>query len=390
MWRRVAGLPILPRLAGTSSKPFVHFNPAHMARIALIPGDGVGPEVLDEAHRILRILGRDPDLSLELESLDLGAERFLATGSSITDEEFERLAGDFDAILLGALGDPRVPGNEHARDILLGLRFRLDLYINYRPCRVQHPRLSPLRHPDGDAMDLQIFRENTEGIYTGAGGVIRAGSSAEIAIEEDINTRHGVERIIRAAFEFAEREGRERVTLVDKANAMPFGGALWRRAFGEVAAGYPAIQTERMYVDAMVMDLVRRPDYHQVVVTSNLFGDILSDLAAALTGGLGLAPSANLHPGRHALFEPVHGSAPDIAGTGRANPMAAILCVALLMDHLERPDLARRVEGVVAEALDNGMGTPDVGGDATTEEVGQWIAGRLAMRTSPGLERVDD
>ncbi len=362
-----------------------------MARLALIPGDGVGPEVVAEATRVLEILARDPELTLELETLDLGADRFLATGRSITEEEFRRLSDDFDAILLGALGDPRVPGNEHARDILLGLRFRMDLYVNYRPCRVRHPRLSPLHHPDGRAMDLHIFRENTEGVYTGAGGTLRGGTDQEIAIEEDVNTRHGVERIVRAAFEFAHEGGRKRVTLVDKANAMPHGGALWRRTFHEVASTYPEVRTETMYVDAMVMDLVRRPAHHDVVVTSNLFGDILSDLAAALTGGLGLAASANVNPetGR-ALFEPVHGSAPDIAGSGRANPIAAILCTALLMDHLGRPDLAGLVNGVVAEALQAGLGTPDLGGEATTSEVGRWIAGRVAMRMSAGVEPNDD
>jgi 3-isopropylmalate dehydrogenase len=358
-----------------------------MATIALIPGDGVGPEVMAEAVRVLEVLSADPDLSLAWEELPLGADRYLATGQTITDEEFRALSEDYDAILLGALGDPRVPGNEHARDILLGLRFRLDLYVNFRPCRVLHPRLSPLRHSRGDAMAVEFFRENTEGIYGGLGGILRQGTAHEVAIQEDVNTRMGVERIVRAAFEFARSRDRKRITLVDKANAMPSAGALWRRTFSEIAVDFPEIGTETMYVDAMAMDLVRRPDYHQVVVTSNLFGDILSDLTAALTGGIGMAPSANLHPGRHALFEPIHGSAPDIAGTGRANPMAAILCVALLMEHLGRDDLARWVEAAVEEALKRGVATPDVGGESETAEVGWWISRRLAVLASLDTEK---
>lgn len=357
-----------------------------MARIALIPGDGVGPEVMAEAVRVLEVLAADPALSLAWDELPFNADRYLESGQTIAEEEFRALSEDYDAILLGALGDPRVPGHEHARDILLGLRFRLDLYVNFRPCRVLHPRLSPLRHGRAEAMAVDFFRENTEGIYGGLGGVLREGTAHEVAIQEDVNTRMGVERIIRAAFEFARSRERGRITLVDKANAMPSAGALWRRTFSEIAADFPEVGTEIMYVDAMAMDLVRRPDHHQVVVTSNLFGDILSDLAAALTGGIGLAPSANLHPGRHALFEPIHGSAPDIAGTGRANPMAAILCVALLMEHLGREDLARWVEAAVQEALAQGVGTPDVGGDSETAEVGWWISRRLAVLASLDTE----
>lgn len=332
--------------------------------------------------RTLEVLARDPTLELAWDEWSLGADRFLDTGTTITEEEFRSLAEDYDAILLGAMGDPRVPGNEHARDILLGLRFRLDLYVNFRPCRVLHPRLSPLRATAAAAMDVHFFRENTEGVYGGLGGTLRAGTPDEVAIQEDVNTRLGVERIVRAAFTYARQQDLERVTLVDKANAMPSAGALWRRTFHEVAEGYPELRTEAMYVDAMAMDLVRRPDHHEVVVTSNLFGDILSDLAAALSGGIGLVPSANLHPGRHALFEPVHGSAPDLAGTGRANPMAAILCVALLMEHLGRADLARWVEMAVSEALERGVATPDVGGESATAEVGWWISRRLAVLAS--------
>ncbi len=338
----------------------------------------MGPEVLGEAARILRVLDQTSSLRLEMDEWPLSADRYLETGIAITDDEFSRLEGEYQAILLGALGDPRVPGNEHARDILLGLRFRLDLYVNYRPCRVLLPAHSPLRAPEGGKMDLHIFRENTEGIYAGMGGTLRAGTRDEVAIEEDVNTWKGVDRIVRAAFRFAEIRGLTRITLVDKANAMTHAGGLWRRVFTEVAEAYPDLETEAMYVDAMAMDLIRRPDHHRVVVTSNLFGDILSDLAAALMGGIGLAPSANLHPGRHALFEPVHGSAPGIAGEGVANPMGAIFCVSLLLDHLGEEKLARHLEATIQDALREGVVTPDLGGTSDTVGVGRWIADRLA------------
>ncbi len=332
---------------------------------------------MGEAVRILRVLAQHPGLELEWDEWDLGADRFLETGVTISDREFRSLADDYDAILLGALGDPRVPDNEHARDILLGLRFRLDLYVNYRPCLVRHPRHSPLRSPAGAAMDVRFFRENTEGSYAGVGGALRQGTPDEVAIQEDVNTYRGVERIIRAAFHYARSRGRRRVTMVDKANAMAAPGALWRRVFEEVAAEHAGIEARAMYVDAMAMDLVRRPDHHQVVVTSNLFGDILSDLGAVLAGGLGMAASANVHPGQHALFEPVHGSAPDIAGRGTANPMAAILCVALLLEHLGWTWAARSVEAAVEAALEDEVGTPDLGGEAGTVDVGRWIADHL-------------
>jgi 3-isopropylmalate dehydrogenase len=348
-----------------------------MARIAIIPGDGIGLEVTREAVRILERTSIRHGFPLELTHWDLGADRYLAEGVTITDEEFRSLAEDHDAILLGALGDPRVPGNEHARDILLGLRFRLDLYVNHRPAVLHDPRLSPLKAMEDRSIALDIFRENTEGLYVNLGGSFKVGTPDEVAIQEDLNTWKGVERIVRAAFDFARAQGRDRVTLVDKANAMPAAGRLWRRAFQEVGAGFPEIETDIMYVDAMAMDLVRRPDRYQVVVTGNLFGDILSDLAAELTGGIGLAPSANLHPGRHALYEPVHGSAPDIAGRNQANPMGAIACAALVLRQIGQAGAADEVESAVRAAILAGVTTADLGGQAQTDEVGEWIADRL-------------
>lgn len=351
-----------------------------MARIAIIPGDGVGTEVMEQALRILEVLSREEGLALGWDQWDLGADRYLQTGSTLSEEEFRTLSEDYDAILLGALGDPRVPSNAHARDILLGLRFRLDLYVNYRPCTLLHPSLSPLRHGADRPMDLHIFRENTEGSYGGMGGTLREGTRSEIAVQEEMNTWMGVERIVRRAYEFARARELGRITMVDKANAMPHSGRLWRRVFDEVGEDFPEIEASTQYVDAMAMDLIRNPDRHRVLVTSNLFGDILSDEAAALTGGMGLAPSANLNPGVHALFEPVHGSAPDIAGQGVANPIAAIRCVGLLMEYLGREELAAAVEGAVRDAIESGRTPVDLGGTHGTDEVGAWIAERLETR----------
>lgn len=348
-----------------------------MPRIALIPGDGIGAEVVREARRVLEAVARAEGLDFELVEWDLGADRYLRDGVTITEEEFRSLDEDHDAILLGALGDPRVPGNEHARDILLGLRFRLDLYVNFRPCVLVAPELCPLKRVKVPVR-LEIFRENTEGTYVGMGGVFKKGTPHEVAIEEDVNTRVGVERIIRAAFTFAVAKGRPKVTLVDKANAMRHAGSLWRRVFAEVGEEYPGVERDAMYVDAMAMDLVRRPERYAVIVTSNLFGDIVSDLAAELTGGLGLAPSANLHPGRSALFEPVHGSAPDIAGQGKANPFGAVRCVALLLDHFGHTASGERVEGAVAAAIAQGRTTFDMGGSFSTSQVGEWLADHVA------------
>ena len=353
-----------------------------MPRIAVIPGDGIGVEVTREACRVLETLNDSDGLAFELVDWDLGADRFLRDGMAITSEEFRSLAEDHDAVFLGALGDPRVPGMEHVKAILLGLRFKLDLYVNFRPCVLSLVRLSPLRSVER-LFRLDMFRENTEGLYTGLGGSFKTGTPDEIAIEKDLHTRKGVERIIRAAFEYADSRGRGRVTLVDKANVQRFVGGLWRRVFDEVGQGYPDIEQDAMYVDAMAMDLVRRPERYEVILTSNLFGDIISDLAAEVTGGLGLAPSANIHPGRHALFEPVHGSAPDIAGKGVANPIGAIRCVALMLDHFGHAEVGERVEGAVLASIEEGRTTPDLGGDSSTEDVGQWIAAHLAGVRAP-------
>ncbi|MDP9349358.1 MAG: 3-isopropylmalate dehydrogenase [Gemmatimonadota bacterium] len=344
-----------------------------MPRIAVVPGDGVGIEVTREAVKVLRQMDAASGLGLELVEWPHGADRYLQSGQTITDAEFRELSEEYDAILLGALGDPRVPGNQHARDILLGMRFRLDLYINFRPVRLLHPRLTPLKGKGEQDVDFVIFRENTEGVYVGMGGVFKQGTPDEVAIQEDVNTRKGVERIIRAAFQYARDHRLERVTLSDKANAMEYAGGLWRRVFAEVAAEFPEVEREALYVDMLAMDLVRRPERYRVIVTGNLFGDILSDLGAQLAGGLGLSASGNIHPGRVSLFEPVHGSAPDIAGKDLANPFAALLTSALMLRHLGWVREGDRLEAAVRRAVHDGRTTPDLGGTLGTAAAGDAI-----------------
>ncbi len=338
-------------------------------RIATIPGDGIGPEVIEAATAVLDVAARTFGFAVDFERLPYGADHYLATGETLPDHAFAHLKDDVDAILLGAVGDPRIPGNEHARDILLGLRFRLDLYINLRPVVLLHPDLTPLK--DGGAIDFVIFRENTEGMYLGRG---RTEGSAHIA--EEVNTEQGVERIIRAAFEYAYTHGRRRVTMSDKSNAIP-AHRIWQTTFKAIAAGFPSIQAEHRYVDALAMEMVRDPQRFDVIVTNNLYGDILSDLGAGLVGGLGLAASANLHPGRPGLFEPVHGSAPPLAGKDMANPFAAILTSAMMLADLGQSDAAARLDGAVRAALAAGIRTPDLGGTAGTREAAQWVMGHI-------------
>ncbi|HUK20614.1 MAG TPA: isocitrate/isopropylmalate family dehydrogenase [Gemmatimonadales bacterium] len=332
-------------------------------RVAVIAGDGIGPEVISAAIPALDAAAAKHGFGLDWEQLPYGATHYLATKETLPDAAFRHLRDDVDAIFLGALGDPRVPGNEHARDILLGLRFRLDLYINFRPVRLLHPDLTPLRVANAARIDFVIFRENTEGAYLGRGRV-----AGDEYVAEEIHTVHGVERILRAAFDWARAHGSTRVTMSDKSNAVP-AHAVWQQRFKVVAHDYPDIAAEHRYIDALVLELVREPVRFQVIVTNNLFGDILSDLGAGLVGGLGLAASANLHPGRPGLFEPVHGSAPAIAGKGIANPLAAILTGALMLAALEQPQAGERLERAVVSVLEQGYRTADLGGSVTTGEM---------------------
>ena len=340
-------------------------------RIAVIPGDGIGKEVTAEAVNILEAIG-----GVELHHLPWGADHYLATGETIPANGYDTLRS-FDAIFVGALGDPRVPDNRHARDILLGTRFELDLYVNYRPVRLLDDRLCPLKGRTRADVNFVVFRENTEGLYVGVGERFKAGTTDEIAIQEEVNTYKGVNRIVRHAFERARLQGLRTVAMADKSNAMSDGHALWQRVFKEVRAEYPEIDARHFYIDALAMMLVQDPGQFQVIVTNNLFGDIITDIGGALQGGLGMAASANLHPGRTSMFEPVHGSAPPLAGKDVANPIGAILSAALMLEYLGRFNEAHLIERAVEAAVQAGETTRDVGGTLGTRAAGEAILRRL-------------
>ncbi len=346
-------------------------------RIAVVPGDGIGPEVIAEAVALLERLRETHGVGLEITHFDWGADKFLSEGVSLPAGALEMLSREFDAILAGAFGDPRVPSNQHAEDILLGMRRGLDLYINLRPVKLLDARLTPLRDRSVEDVDFVVFRENTEGAYCGAGGFLKKNTAEEIATQEELNTRRGVERIIVAAFEYARTHGRRKVTMCDKSNVQRFGGDLWQRTFREVAARYEGVEANHQYVDATAMFMVLNPEQFDVVVTNNLFGDILTDIGAALQGGLGMAASGNIHPGRVSLFEPVHGSAPPLAGKGVANPAGSILTTAMMLEYLGRADASRAVERAVTETIRSGETTRDLGGALSTKEAGEAIRKRL-------------
>jgi len=345
-------------------------------RIAVIPGDGIGKEVIPEAVKVLQASGA----RVELTDFDWGADRYLRDQVTVPPDGFTMLGRDFDAILVGAFGDPRVKTNIHAKEILLGMRFTMDLYANVRPVRLLDAALCPLKGIEPKDVDFVVLRENTEGVYTDAGGVFKQGTPDEIATQEDINTRKGVERIIRYAFQYCERHTkldgspRGKVLMCDKSNAMTHAGGLWQRVFKEVSGEYPQITAQHMYVDALCMQMVRDPRQFDVIVTNNMFGDIITDLAAGLQGGLGMAASGNIHPGKTSMFEPVHGSAPPIAGKDMANPFGAILTAAMMLAHLGMTAEAAKIEAAVLEALGQKKTTQDLGGALGTREAGEWVA----------------
>jgi 3-isopropylmalate dehydrogenase len=342
-----------------------------MTRIAVIGGDGIGPEVTAEARKVL-----DVALPvLDATEYDLGAARYHATGEVLPESVQEELDGH-DAILLGAVGDPSVPPGVLERGLLLALRFGFDQYVNLRPSKLWPGTESPLADVKPGEIDLVVVREGTEGLYAGAGGVLHKDSSAEIATEESLNTRYGTERVIRDAFERARRRDRKHLTCVHKANVLTHAGDLWRRAFAEVATEYADVTTEYQHVDAAAMYLVNRPQSFDVIVTDNLFGDILTDVAAAVTGGIGLAASGCVNPDHShpSMFEPVHGSAPDIAGQGVADPVAAILSAALLLEHIGQPEAAQAVSQAVGAELAGR--TP--GEALVTTTVGDRVAQRVS------------
>jgi 3-isopropylmalate dehydrogenase len=349
-------------------------------RIAVIPGDGIGQEVIPQAVKVIRASGAD----VEFTDFDWGADRYLRDGVTVPPDGFAMLARDFDAIFVGAFGDPRVKTNIHAKEILLGMRFKMDLYANVRPVRLLDAALCPLKGVEPKDVDFVVLRENTEGVYTDAGGVFKQGTPDEIATQEDINTRKGVERIVRYAFEYAKQytkldgSPRSKVLMCDKSNAMTHAGGLWQRVFKEVSGEYPQITAQHMYVDALCMQMVRDPRQFDVIVTNNMFGDIITDLAAGLQGGLGMAASGNIHPGKTSMFEPVHGSAPPIAGKNLANPFGAILTAAMMLAHLGFTKESSRIEAGVLEAVRQKKTTQDIGGSLGTKEAGEWVCKRLS------------
>jgi 3-isopropylmalate dehydrogenase len=342
-----------------------------VSRVAIIAGDGIGPEVTAQAVKVLEALG-----GLELHHLPWGANHYLATGETVPPGGYDLLRS-FDAILIGALGDPRVEDNRHARDVLLGTRFELDLYVNYRPVRLLDARLCPLKDRTTADVDFVVLRENTEGLYVGVGGRFKPGTTDEIAVQEEINTFKGVHRIVKHAFDVARSRPRRTLCMTDKSNAMQQGHALWQRVFRELAAEYPDVTTRHLYIDALAMMLVQDPRPFDVIVTNNLFGDIITDIGGALQGGLGMAASANLHPGRTSMFEPVHGSAPPLAGRDEANPIGAILSAALMLETLGRDEDAARVNRAVESAVADRDVTRDVGGQLGTAAAGDAIRDRL-------------
>ncbi|HTB56129.1 MAG TPA: 3-isopropylmalate dehydrogenase [Trebonia sp.] len=343
-------------------------------RLAVIGGDGIGPEVTAEALKVLRAAA--PDVTFAVTDYDLGARRWHRTGETLPDTVLEEIRGH-DAILLGAVGDPSVPSGVLERGLLLRLRFELDHYVNLRPVRLYPGVASPLAKGSPETIDMVVVREGTEGPYTGAGGFMRRGTPEELATQESLNTRFGVERVARYAFEQAMARPRKKLTLVHKTNVLTFAGDLWQRTVDSLAKEYPEVSVDYQHVDAASMFFVTQPERFDVIVTDNLFGDILTDLGAAVAGGIGLAASGNINPARKypSMFEPVHGSAPDIAGQSKADPTAAILSAALLCSHLGLPGEAAKIEQAVADDVIERQGEWAA---RTTVEVGDDIAERVS------------
>ncbi|MFE3455057.1 3-isopropylmalate dehydrogenase [Nonomuraea sp. NPDC059194] len=341
-------------------------------RLAVIPGDGIGTEVVAEGLKVLEAVGA----KIETTHYDLGATRYNATGETLTDETLQELRG-YDAILLGAIGDPSVPPGVLERDLLLRLRFELDHYVNLRPVKLFPGVETPLADTTAEDIDMVVVREGTESLYAGAGGVLRRGTPHEIATQESLNTAYGVERVVRYAFAKAAERPRKKLTLVHKTNVLTYAGDLWMRTFNRVAADFPDVTTDYQHIDAASMFFVSQPERFDVIVTDNLFGDIITDIGAAIAGGIGLAASGNINPDRTApsMFEPVHGSAPDIAGQGKADPTATILSVAMMLDHLGLTEEAARVEQAVADDI-----VERLAGWAgrTTHEIGDDITARVS------------
>ncbi|HEY1176334.1 MAG TPA: 3-isopropylmalate dehydrogenase [Phytomonospora sp.] len=345
---------------------------ANSIRLAVVPGDGIGQEVVAEGLKVLAA-ALPADVALETTEYDLGARLYHRTGETLPDSVLDELRGQ-DAILLGAIGDPSVPSGVLERGLLLKLRFAFDHHVNLRPAKLGPGVVSPLG-PDA-RIDFVVVREGTEGPYVGNGGTLRAGTPHEVATEVSLNTAFGIERVVRDAFARAQARPRKKLTLVHKNNVLVHAGHLWSRVFNQVAADFPDVTTDYLHVDAATIFMVTQPERFDVIVTDNLFGDILTDLAAAIAGGIGLAASGNINPSGEfpSMFEPVHGSAPDIAGQGKADPTATILSVAMLLEHLGHTDAARAVEA----AVDADLAERSSSGTRSTSEIGDAIAKRVA------------
>ncbi|NYH53628.1 3-isopropylmalate dehydrogenase [Nocardiopsis arvandica] len=349
---------------------------ARTVKLAVIPGDGIGPEVIAEGLKVLEVAASQHDLAIETTEYELGAKLWHRTGETLPDSVETELAGH-EAVYLGAVGDPSVPSGVLERGLLLRLRFDFDHHVNLRPVRLYPGVDSPLAGVGPEDIDMLVVREGTEGPYAGAGGVLRKGTPHEIATQDSVNTRFGVERVVRYAFDKAAARPRRKLTLVHKDNVLSFAGELWQRVVREVGAEYPQVAVDYCHVDAASMFFVNQPARFDVVVTDNLFGDIITDIGAAIAGGIGLAASGNINPGRDfpSMFEPVHGSAPDIAGQGKADPTATVLSAVTMLDHLGAPEAARRIEDAVAADLKT---RAQSGAVRSTSQIGDDLAARVA------------
>ena len=344
-----------------------------MSNIAYIPGDGIGEEVTRQGIKVLEYFNDTRDLGLKFEKFDLGAERYLRTGEVLPDDVLNKLE-TFDSIYLGAVGDPRVKPGILEKGLLLKIRFYFDQYINLRPVKLYKKEFTPLKNKGIEDINFTVVRENTEGIYAGVGGFIKKDTPDEIATQEMISTRKGVDRIIKYAFEYAQEFGREpKLTVCDKSNVLTYAHDLWQRSFKEMGEKYPDVKKDHYLIDAITMKMVRNPEIFDIIVTCNIFGDIITDLGAEIQGGMGLAGSGNINPNSISMFEPVHGSAPDIAGQNIANPLAAVLAAAMMIQQLGHGDLAEKIEDAVKDALANDMLTGDCGGELSTDEVGDYL-----------------
>ena len=351
-----------------------------MTNIAYIPGDGIGEEVTRQGIKVLEYLDTVYDLGLKFEKFDLGAERYLKTGDILPDDVLNKLE-TFDSIYLGAVGDPRVKPGVLEKGILLKLRFYFDQYVNLRPIKLYKEEFSPLKGKGIKDIDFTVVRENTEGIYAGVGGFLKKDTPDEVATQEMISTRKGVDRVIKYAFEYAREFGREpKLTVCDKSNVLTYAHDLWQRSFKEMGKNYTDVEQNHFLVDAITMKMVRNPEIFDVIVTCNIFGDIITDLGAEIQGGMGMAVSGNINPDSISMFEPVHGSAPDIAGQNKANPLAAVLAAGMMLRQLGHGSLTPKVEEAVKDALNNKMVTADQGGELSTDEVGDYLVKNLKSK----------